>query len=307
MKSNPIFFTTLTLAAPLAFLLQASALAQAGPARPAAGVIDVYWQGAPAQAEGTTTSPQPVQDTAATASTPGDNVEFFFPGGNPWEFVAAVEKQYKVDWAKVVDIPNNMQAVHIPRLRMNRQSVESMFPVFRRGGRGGGAGGGFGGGGGGGGGPPNGLAAMPEDRQPLEALITLYNDLSRAKPELGNLMVEGDLAKPSVVIFHSNYANPTPERMKVFALGSIPKDKWEQLAKELNDLFISQFTILRENQGADHVPGGAVIHAQSALLIVSGTESALETAESFVTAWRANYATPVPGAPVAPAAVPSQK
>ena len=166
MKSNSIFFTTLTLAAPLAFLLPASALAQTNagalPAAglidisyPAPGVIDVYWQGAPAQAEGTTTSPQPVQDTAATASTPRANVDFFFPGGTPSEFVAAVEKQYKVDWKRVVDIPNNMASARIPALRMDEQSVESMFPVargFGGGGRGGGGGGGGGFGGGGGGG-----------------------------------------------------------------------------------------------------------------------------------------------------------
>ena len=98
MKSNFTLFNTLLLAAPLALCLTVPALAQA---------------------EQGTITPAPAQDTNSTPSPLRDNVEFLFPGGTPGDFLNAVEKQYKVDWKKVADIPRNMEFVHIPALRMN--------------------------------------------------------------------------------------------------------------------------------------------------------------------------------------------
>jgi hypothetical protein len=274
MKSNPIFFTTLTLAAPLAFLLQSSDLAQAKGG--GGGATTPFAQDA-----------EPV--AAAPAPSPRANVDFFFPGGTPGDFVNAVEKQYKVDWKEVVDIPNNMRSIHIPALRMNQQSVESIFPVYRGGGGRGGGGGGGGLGGAFGGGGRGGFGAIAEERDPLTALIALYNNVGQARQEMGELRVEGDLAKPSVVIFRS-FANTTPDiKVKVFALGAIPKDQWEKLEWELNNMLSSPSLV------ANQAPAHFAIHPNSSLLIVVGPESALEAVESLVTAWRANTTTATTG------------
>ncbi|MGA2557628.1 MAG: hypothetical protein ABSG04_15275 [Verrucomicrobiota bacterium] len=281
MKSNSILFTTLTLAAPLAFLLQGSDLAQAkggGGSTPLAQ-----------DAEAATPAPAP---------SPRANVDFFFPGGTPSEFVAAVEKQYRVEWAKVVDIAENMREVHIPALRMSQQSVESMFPVYRGGG--GRGGGGAGGGGGfGGGGIRGGFGSNPEERDPLMALITLYNRLGQAKSELGSLMVEGDLAKPSIVMFRSIYANSAPElTLKAFALNGIPVAEWDKLAQEIND----QIGMIHGMNHKDAVRYKVDVHRDSKLLVVFGTASDLDAVESLVAAWRTNYG---PGMPPARPVLPS--
>ena len=292
MKSNSFFFTTLTLAAPLAFLLQTSDLAQAkggggGGMTPPAQDAEAV---APAPAPSPRANPSLrgsdwVWVAPAPAPSPRANVEFFFPGGTPFDFVNAVEKQYKADWKKVVDIPDNMRDVHIPALRMNQQSVESMYPVYRGGGGRGGGGGGGGGGGFGGGGR-GGFGATPEELDPLNALISLYNSLGQAKPELGRLMVEGDLAKPSVVIFHSTYANTVPElKMKAFALGGIQFLQWDKLADEIR----RQTETLGFVNHSTGKPANVEIHRDSSLLIVVGNAEVLEAAESLVAAWRDNY------------------
>jgi hypothetical protein len=109
-------------------------------------------------------------------------------------------------------------------------------------------------------------------------------------------MVEGDLAKPSVVIFHSTYPNATPElKMKVFALGRIPRDQRGKMESELNDLLEEQSAVTHQAQAH------AASHSDTSLLIVFGPESALEAAESFVAAWRDNHPDPGPTPPPQPA------
>jgi hypothetical protein len=211
-----------------------------------------------------------------------------------------VEKQYKVDWAKVADIPANMAEVVIPRLRMNRQSAEHIIDSYggrRPGGR-------FGGGGGGGGFQ----GGREPDHSPLDALIALYNSLSQAKPELGQLIVEGDLAKPSVVIFRSNsqrtssidYSN---FKMKAFALKGIPENEWGKLEEvvghELDTLAMLQIERPVGERHSDHEQtlmaeeierqrqSRVALYKDTGLLIVRGPEPILEAAESLVTAWRA--------------------
>jgi hypothetical protein len=289
MKSNSVFFNTLMLAAPVALWLQGSALAQN---------------------PGDANTPPPAQNAPDPALKSQQNVDFYFPGGTPSEFIAAVEKQYKVDWAKVADIPDNVANVHIPALRMNRQSAENILPP--RGFRGGRAGAGrFGGGGAGGGGGFQ--ADSQAERNPLDALVALYNSLWQAKPELGQLMVEGDLAKPSLVMFHSSAQPNFPSanadfKMKAFALNGIPENEWEKLehvvADELDTLTWLQIERSR-NVGEDPTPheeammkleknrarqARVALYKDTGLLIVRGPESILDAAESLVTAWRAKHA-----------------
>jgi len=262
MKSNSLLLNTLLLAAPLALGLPGPALAQA---------------------ERGTNTPPPAQDAGTAAPTLQDNVEFYFPGGVPAQFLSAVDFQYKVDWRKVADIPQSMQFVHIPALRMNRQSSERIlgptnnFPFGGLGGRRGGA---------------------PEDRNPLHALISLYNSMGRAKPELGNLLVEGDLQKPSIVMFHStNSSAGSPFQMKALALNGIPTNEWKNLEAGLE----SDLSAMARNQGSADWPSTffVILHQDTGLLVVTGPDSILQAAESFVNACHANHpgATPNPNQP----------
>jgi len=213
-----------------------------------------------------------------------EEASFEFAGGTPKEFLEAVEKQYKVNWSSLADIPDRIQSVHVPALRMNRESLE---PLLRRGRR-------FGGLSGGGFligtndlGTASALSVM-EQRNPLEAVVALYNSLQQAKPELGQLVVEGDFAKPSVVMFISPHASSATAdfQMKAFPLKGIPEKEWDKLARvaeeELGNLAAAQRTPNRKSGATLH------IHHETGLLVVLGPSSFLEAVGSFVTAWHAN-------------------
>ena len=118
-------------------------------------------------------------------------------------------------------------------------------------------------------------------------MIFLYNSLQEAKPELGTLMVQGDLTKPSVVIFRSRAPDMTPVvKMKAFALKGIPPTDWNKLRDELE----RELAILAHAQREANGSGSSIeIHEGTALLIVIGPEAVLEAAESLVTAWEKNH------------------
>ena len=143
----------------------------------------------------------------------------------------------------------------------------------------------------------------PEDRNPLNALISLYNSLERANPGTGHLIVEGDLRKPSVVIFHS--ANPSATtssaanhfQMKAFSLTGIPTNEWKNLQvgleSDLNTLALHQGFVEFNN------PVQVILHQDTGVLVVIGPDSVLQAAESVVNAFHANHpgATPNPSQP----------
>ena len=79
-----------------------------------------------------------------------------FSRGNARQFLNAVQEQYKVDWSSVADIPKEMADVHIPRLRINQDSL--VIRLSRR----------------------TGAEAVA-----LGASVSLYNQLGQQKPELG--------------------------------------------------------------------------------------------------------------------------
>jgi hypothetical protein len=210
-----------------------------------------------------------------------EKVDFYFPGGTPKQFLDSVDKQYKVDWSSIADIPSEMQNVHVPALRLSRESIDRILPNQRRPGMRG-----FGGGGGGAGGS---FGMEAEERNPLDALVVLYNSLNQARPDLGQMIVEGDMGKPSIVLFRSPNPNaPIDIKMKAFALKGIPKADWEKLAQELKNQF-DLLAQLNHEDATSRPRTDVAIHFDTGLLIVLGPQLYMEVAESFVGAWHGNY------------------
>lgn len=279
MKTKSLLLATLALAGPLALALPCQGRAQANA------------ESNPAPGAGTAIG-QRLLTSSPTVPPPGavaakDSAAFFFPGGTPRQFLEAVEKQFDAKWSDVADIPEEMREVRIPALRLNRESLEPILGRGRRGagfrGRGGGGaefeGGGF-----------SVQTPLPPP-SPLEALVALYNSLQVAKRELGLLRVEGDLARPSVVMFMSGgrQSRATENfQMKAFPLRGIPEQEWDKLA----EVTMQEINMLARVQGVEKRPEGSEIrvdlHRGVGLLIVLGPPSILETVDSFVTAWHAN-------------------
>jgi hypothetical protein len=198
---------------------------------------------------------------------------FSFPGGTPSQFLNVVQDQFKVDWSSVADIPKEMADVHIPRLRI---SQDSLGPLLR----------------------PSGT-----ERGPLAALISLYNQLGEQKPELGRLVVKGDLTKPSVVMFVPDKAATDTRlqvKVKAFSIWGISD---AERAKLLEDIERSKkealdyASRLRGSTGLRGLEGTVAVHNDTSLLVATGPESFVDIVESIVTAFLAKERERNPGGP----------
>jgi hypothetical protein len=204
---------------------------------------------------------------------------FAFSGGTPSQFLNAVQEQYKVDWISVADIPNEMQDVHIPRLRINQ---DSLGPISR----------------------PTG-----SESGPLAALVSLYNQLGEQKPELGRLIVKGDLTKPSVVMFvPDKAAADTQPKVKVKAFSIWGLSDAER-AKLLDDIYgakreaLDYVSRMRGSSDLRGLEGTVAIHDNANLLVATGPEPFVEMVDSIITAFamRERDRNPIP-----PTALPTE-
>jgi hypothetical protein len=188
---------------------------------------------------------------------------FAFPGGTPSQFLDAVQRQYQVDWLSVADIPKELTDVHIPRLRINQESVGVILA-------GKGAGGGS-----------------------LEAVVSLYNQLWENNNALGRLVVKGDLTKPSIVMFVRDPASTdTQPRIKVKAF-SISGASGADRAKLVDDIgrareeAMSYAMHLRGPSALRNLEGTVAIHDDTSLLVATGSEAFVDMVESIVAASQA--------------------
>ncbi len=206
-------------------------------------------------------------------------VVFAFEGGTPNDFLEAVQNQFKVDWKSVADVPRLMADVRIPRLRIGPESMASSA-------------------GAGGGGltwPGPGVpGAIPGARpggevNPLWTLVSLYNRLGEQRPELGRLVVEGDLAKPSVVMFvpDKNAANSQPEfKVKAFSIKEIRRPEWRRLVETIKVANDEAMARSQNTRDAQLVRGSVRLHEDTSLLVANGTPAYVDMVESMVAAFR---------------------
>ena len=204
-----------------------------------------------------------------------EEIDFAFPGGTPVQFLGVLQQQYKVDWLSVADIPEEMADVRIPRLRINRGSLMAV-------GHGGDVG-----------------------TDALGALVSLYNQLGEQKPELGRLIVKGDLTKPTVVMFVPNKAlTDTPPKVKVkafsiYGINDAERAKLEDDIGRARKEAMEYASRLRGSSGPRSLEGTVAIHNETSLLVATGTESFVDMVESIVTACQAKERARNPGAPTA--------
>jgi hypothetical protein len=187
---------------------------------------------------------------------------FAFPGGTPAQFLDAVQQQYRVDWLSMADIPKEMADVHIPRLRIDQGSLVS-------------------------------LTSARGANQWLTALVTLYNLVGQKKPELGSLLVQGDLAKPSVVMFVPGKAMADTQpgiKVKAFSISGTSDAERAKLQEDIDRAkteamdYAARF---RGPSGLRNLDGTVAIHNDTSLLVATGPEAFVDMVESIVTACQA--------------------
>jgi hypothetical protein len=202
------------------------------------------------------TPPQSTNKTAEAASKTNQTWGFTFSGGTPRDFVAAIDKYYKTDWLTIAQIPDEMQHVQIPRMRLPA-SVPLKVPTS---------------------------AAF--DTQ--SSLLTLYAALAAKDPELGSLFVSGDPKEPSLVIFIPDKSAPKSDiKVKAFSLQNLPQEKLPALIKEIdrtqNDALNNPDSPAGRNLRA--FDGRTKIHADTKMLVAFGADAYVTMVQSIVEAF----------------------
>jgi hypothetical protein len=208
---------------------------------------------------------------------------FAFPGGTPGLFLNAVQEQYKVDWSSVSDIPKEMADVHIPRLRI---SQTYSFAA-------------------------TGLSREEYGNESLKQLLSLYNQLGEQRPELGRLVVKGDLTKPSVVMFVPDKAATDAQpkvKVKAFSilgLSDAQRVKLQEDIRGAKEEALEYASRLHSSSSLQSMVGIVWMHNDTSLLVATGSESFVDMVESIVTASQASEARERAGKPAAPTALPN--
>ncbi len=206
-----------------------------------------------------------------------EGVRFTFPGGTPRQFLEAVQQQCQVDWSSVAEIPTEMADAHIPKLRIHPGSV----------------------------GPSPRVEGAGND--PLAGLVSLYNQLGEQKPELGRLIVKGDLTKPSVVMFVPDKAATDTQpkiKVKAFSIWPITDAEAGKLLEDIERAKGEAMDYASRRGGATGLralEGRVAIHKETSLLVATGTESFVDMVESIVNACLTKRARN----PVSPMALPA--
>ena len=205
----------------------------------------------------------------------GEIIAFNFAGGTPEQFLDAVQQQYGVDWSSVAEIPKAMADVRIPRLRINQEALNAMW------------------------------RGNPYGKDSLGALVSLYNQLGEQKPELGRLIVKGDPAKPSVVMFvPDKAAADTQPKVKVkafsiYGINDAERAKLQEDIERAKQEAMNYASSLRGSSGPRSLEGTVAIHNETSLLVATGPESFVDMVESIVTACQAKERARNPTAPMA--------
>jgi hypothetical protein len=140
-------------------------------------------------------------------------------------------------------------------------------------------------------------------------LVSLYNQLGEQKPELGRLIVKGDLTKPSVVMFVPDKAatDSKPKvKVKAFSIWGISDAERAKLRENIDraqDEAMQYASVQPGSSGLRGLLGTVAIHNDTSLLVAMGPESFVEMVESIVTACQARERA---RNPILPTALPAE-
>jgi len=288
MKINPSVLSGISICLPLLLLLQPRVQGQTGGAVP-----------------GPNTAAEPPPAPARIAYY---TRTFSFPGGTPRELLAAAETMFhqvsfeklqlptnsswsagwqarlresekelqatRVDWLSIADIPDEVMGGRVPKLRfeLSFMVLDGRLSWVRHGASG----------------SDEAMSLILQVQDNLKNLVTLYNKLGNERPQLGHLLVEGNLDKPSVVMLvpdKSAAASQPQIKVKAFSVVGIPEKALDSLQ---NDVRLAQEQAESYSQHFGRGIGGGFVnlHAATHLLVATGSQGFVEMVESVVEAYR---------------------
>ena len=174
---------------------------------------------------------------------------FIFGGGNPLEFVLALDHHFRTRLGEILSVPSSLARAQVPRMRLATEDPAEALLLYNRLNN-----------------PLLGRWYWDGATDPGTNLhvLTLVPDKS----------VAGTLQRPAA-------------RVKAIGLAGVPESKWAALQEDV--YAAQKFGLRQaEKQNGDIPEGDLHIQPASKVLIVSGSDGFIEMVESVVAAHRAN-------------------
>jgi hypothetical protein len=179
---------------------------------------------------------------------------FCFEGGNPLEFVMALDKHFRTRLVQILTLPETLSKTKVPKLRVAAEDPRQVLTVYNR------------------------------LQSPTLGQWRFEPDGASQNPPGTNMNVLMLVPDKSVV---ANKIERSVTRVKAVALAGVPETKWDTLISDIEAG--KKYGEDAAAKGAGDAFGGSFrFQRESKVLIVSGSEAYIEMVESFVTAHRVN-------------------
>lgn len=173
---------------------------------------------------------------------------FSFEGGNPFDFVMALDKHFRTRLVQILTLPETLSRTRVPKLRVAAEDPREVLNLYNR------------------------LESPTLGRWRFEPPSHLPGT------NLNVLMLVPD----------KNATNAKLEpgiKVKGIALAGVPEGKWEALIRDIEE---AQAVAQQARGAEDAFAGSTRIQRDSKVLIVFGSDTYLEMVDSFVSAHRLN-------------------
>ena len=192
-------------------------------------------------------------DPTNGAAAPEKKKVFVFEGGNPIDFVLAMDKHFRTRLVQILTLPDMLRKTQVPKLRVVAEDPREVLSLYNR------------------------LDSPTLGQWRYEPNATAPN-------------VPGTNMNVLMLVPDKNVVGAQADvpviKVKALPLAGVPETKWDALAA---DIEIARQTGQDLSQGAaDTYKGTSRFQRESKVLIISGSEPFIETVESVITAYRTN-------------------
>lgn len=178
---------------------------------------------------------------------------FVFEGGNPIDFVVALDKHFRTRLVQILTLPDRLARTRVPKLRVAADDPREVLTVYNR------------------------LESPTLGQWRFEPDSAAQNPPST---NLNVLMLEPDKSAAA------GRMERAVTKVKGVALAGVPEANWAALTRDINEA--RSYGEETTKGVGDVLEGSFRFQRESKVLIVSGSEAYIEMVESFVAAHRMN-------------------
>jgi hypothetical protein len=185
---------------------------------------------------------------------------FAFDGGNPLEFIVALDRHFRTRLVQVLTLPEVLSKTKVPKLRVAADDPREVLSVYNR------------------------------LQSPTLGQWHYEPDGTTPKPPgihtNTNVNMNALMLVPDKTVVASKM-DRSVMRVKGLALAGVPETKWEGLLHDIKDAQAYGEKAV-PNGGAAPLEGSIRVQRESMILLAAGTEAYIEMVESLVSAHRIN-------------------